>query len=200
MNDAFYKNTISMIDSIEDCLEKRRLLPCLVLLYTGLDVMASLERQQSEGTKAAFVRWVDKYFLKAQPLSCNATELYAARCGVLHTFTAESDLSRQRKARMLIYAWGDASVEDLAQTAVLLNRDDMVSVHVRDLIDAFQHGIAEYIQELNADFKRQRVVTQRAGLWFINMQPDVIRHFLERRGSTGPANKPLPPTAEKRGG
>src|SRR5437016_5607270 len=119
MNDAFYRNTISMIDSIEDCLEKRRFLPCLALLYTGLDVMASLESQPSEGTKAAFVRWVDKYFLKAQPLPCNATELYAARCGILHTFTAESDLSRQGKARMLIYAWGNAAVEDLAQTAAL---------------------------------------------------------------------------------
>ena len=180
MNDAFYKNTIAMIESIEDCLEKRRILPCLVLLYTGLDVMASLDRQSSESSKAAFLRWVDKYFLKARPLACTATELYAARCGVLHTLTAESDLSRQGRARMLIYAWGNAAVDDLAKTAALLKRDDLVSVHVRDLIDAFRSGIAEYVQELDGDTQRQDFVARRAGLWFTNMQPDVIRRFIDQ--------------------
>ena len=89
---------------------------------------------------------------------------------------------------MLIYSWGNAAVEDLAQTVALLNRDDLVSVHIRDLIDAFRHGIAEYVRELDVDIKRQSIVAQHAGLWFTNMQPDVIRQFIERHGSTGSAN------------
>ena len=187
MNDAFYKNTVGLIESIEDCLRKRRVLPCLALLYTGLDVMASLDRQPHESQKAAFLRWVNRYVLRPQPLSCTAVELYAARCGILHAFTAESDLSLQGKARKLIYAWGSAAAEDLAKTTTLLKRDDLVSVHVRDLIDAFRHGIADYVQELESDGHRRDLAVSRAGLWFSNMQSDLIRQFLrhhEERGAS----------------
>jgi hypothetical protein len=188
MNNPLSENTTVMMEAIEDCLEKRRLLPCLALFYTTLDVMASLERIQSEGTQAAFVRWADKYFLKVRSLPCNATDLYAARCAVLHTFTAESDLSRRGRARVLFYAWGNSAAEDLDQTAALLDRGDVISVHVRDLIDALRGGIAEYIRELGADISRQPVVAQRAGLWFTNMQPEVVRQFLESHVSTRPAS------------
>jgi hypothetical protein len=50
-------------DSIEDCVSKGRVLSCLTLLYSAIDILASLERHQQEGTKAAFVRWVDTYML-----------------------------------------------------------------------------------------------------------------------------------------
>jgi hypothetical protein len=184
MNNELRENMVAMIDSMEDCVQKRRILPCLVLLYASLDVMGSLESQPFKATKATFVEWVDNYFLKARPLPCNATELYAARCGILHTLTAESDLSRTGRARKMFYAWGNARAADLAETTVRLGRNDVVSVHVRDLIDAFRDGIARYFQELDADASRQIVVSQRAGLWFTSMQPGVIDRFLSRvRGS-----------------
>jgi hypothetical protein len=41
---AFEENLIALLESIEDCLTKRRILPCLMLLYSGIDVVASLER------------------------------------------------------------------------------------------------------------------------------------------------------------
>ena len=31
--EAFDQNTYALIEAIEECLEKRRLMPCLVLLY-----------------------------------------------------------------------------------------------------------------------------------------------------------------------
>jgi hypothetical protein len=179
MTDGFYQNTVSLIETIEECLEKHRLLPCLILLYTGIDVMASLERRPEEGTKAAFMRWVDGYLLKVRPLPCTSTEMYAARCGILHTFSADSDLSRRGKARELLYAWGVAQPETLAQAASALGRDNVVVVHIRDLLDAFRHGIADYVQELEADVRRQDTVAQRAGLWFVNMEFNLVQQFIE---------------------
>lgn len=82
---AFDDNVTQLFDAIEDCLAKGRLLPCLTLLYSGIDVIASLERKPGEGACAAFVRWTEENLLKVHPLQCTGLELYAARCGVVHT-------------------------------------------------------------------------------------------------------------------
>jgi hypothetical protein len=37
---AFYQNVIEQFDAIEDCLAKRRVIPCLSLAYSTLDVFA----------------------------------------------------------------------------------------------------------------------------------------------------------------
>jgi hypothetical protein len=189
MPDGLYQNIISLIESIEECLEKRRFLPCLTLLYTGIDVIASLERRPEEKPKTAFIRWVDGYLLRARALPCTSTELYAARCGILHTFSADSDLSRRGKARKVFYAWGTAPVGDLAQAASILDRNDIVAVHIRDLIDGFRDGVAGYFQEIGADTRRQDAVAQHAGLWFVKMQPEPLRQLIKAHREIGPANK-----------
>lgn len=183
--DGFYQNTKALIDSIEECLEKRRLLPCLTLLYVGIDIVAALERKHRESTKAAFVRWVNRYLLKARSLPCTALELYAARCGIVHTFTPDSDLSRKGQARKILYGWGTAKVEDLQEASNILVRTDCVAVHVRDLIDAFRCGLAEYLKELAPDPERQQAVRRRAGLWFVHLDQNVVKKFVELHKNDG---------------
>jgi len=92
-------------DSIEDCVSKGRVLSCLTLLYSAIDIFASLERQPNKGTRGSFVRWVDTYMLPNSALQFSSIDLYAARCGIVHAFSAESDLSRSGKARKIVYGW-----------------------------------------------------------------------------------------------
>jgi hypothetical protein len=66
---GLYQNMFAVLEAIDDCLENRRHMPALVLLYSAIDAVASLERQPGEGTKAAFTRWVDAHMLKAFPPS-----------------------------------------------------------------------------------------------------------------------------------
>ena len=54
---AFEENLIALLKSIEECLAKGRILPCLMLLYAGIDVVASLEAGRA-GPRA-FRRWVN---------------------------------------------------------------------------------------------------------------------------------------------
>src|SRR5664280_369361 len=110
---AYYKAALDLKDSIEDCLVKCRILPCLILLYSGIDVFASLEAQPGQSTKDAFLYWVEAYMLKGRSLSCSALDLYAARCGIIHAFSWSSDLSRSGKARKIMYAWGTADAAKL---------------------------------------------------------------------------------------
>ena len=178
---SFYDNTIALVEAIEDCLDKRRILPCLALLYTGIDVVASLERGQHEGTKASFTRWVEAYLLKARSLRCTALELYAARCGIIHSFTADSDLFQKGKVRQIHYAWGNAKAGDLQDVGRLIGRHQYVAVHVRDLIDAFRHGLAAYVEDVRRDPRRQHAVEKRAGLWFTNVGQGLVKVLLATR-------------------
>ncbi len=59
--DHLIENIETLIDTVENLRTSKRLLPCLSLLYTGMDVMDSLERQPGEGTKQSFTHWADTY-------------------------------------------------------------------------------------------------------------------------------------------
>jgi hypothetical protein len=101
---ALGKNLIALVESMEDCMAKGRLLPCLVLLYSAIDIVASLESGKASGS--AFMAWSDKYLLQGTSLACTASDLYGARCGILHILSAESDISRKGTAHRIQYAMG----------------------------------------------------------------------------------------------
>jgi hypothetical protein len=52
------KHMIDLLDAIEDSYEKARYMPCLVLLYSGIDVVASLEPSKGTGVGDRFKKWV----------------------------------------------------------------------------------------------------------------------------------------------
>ena len=221
---AFEENLIGLLESVEDCLAKRRILPCLMLLYSGIDVIASLET--GKASRSVFIRWVNKYLLKAASLSCTALagcgkslnrddsppqglkpslilhdlrgakaplyhsaagfrdffrsllDLYGARCGILHTFSAKSDMSAQGQAREIVYAWGNAKAADLAETSKVLGRNDCV-LHLRELINAFRVGLADSLEEVMKDDKRKQKLEAGAGLWFTHLDQETVKTFLK---------------------
>jgi hypothetical protein len=107
--------------------------------------MGSWERKPNEGSKSAFVRWVDENMLRERKLTCTSIEL-DAQCAVLHAFTSESDRSRAGQTCGIVYAWGNSRAEDLAEAGRRLGRGE-VSVHIRDLIESFPAGLASYLEE-----------------------------------------------------
>jgi hypothetical protein len=164
-----------LFESIEDCFAKNRLLPCLALVYSGIDVVASLEARPDEKVQVRFVKWVENYLLKAGPLHCSAIELYAARCGIVHTFTSRSSFSKKGKARSIYYAWGIADVADFEKASKILGRADIVMIHVRDLIDAFRQAVVNYLDEIDAQPHRGQAIESALGHWFMNCNPKQIK-------------------------
>src|SRR5438270_13604050 len=61
----------------------------LILLYAAIDAMAymSLPETETYVRPVDFIRWVDKYMISTGWLNVTSRELYAARCGLLHTFS-----------------------------------------------------------------------------------------------------------------
>ncbi len=179
---GFYANAMQQLESAEDCLKKGRVLSSLCLLYSLMDVTASLERRSGEGTKSAFVRWVDENMLKGRSSPYSALDLYGARCGVLHSFTPDSDLSREGQARKVIYAWGTARAEDLAETARNIGRDE-IAVHIVDLMDCFRRGLETYLDGVMHSPERLKQAERNAELWFTKMDRRVVDDFLRLCGS-----------------
>lgn len=178
MTKAFYQHITSLVGAIDNCLKAKEILPALILIHVGIDVVASLERRPEEGTKLAFIRWVDEYLLRARNLPCTALELYGGRCAVLHSLAAESDLSRSGKVRPVIYAWGNASADDLQKTSDALNEPPHVVIHVSELLEGFRMGVGSYLQELEHEPERRVHVRENAGLWMTSISKELVGAFL----------------------
>jgi hypothetical protein len=142
-----------------------------------------------EGTKASFVRWVESYMLKAKPLGCTAIDLYAARCGIVHSMSAESDLSRQDKAARILYVWGTAKPDEINQAGRALidagekaARPNDVAVHISDLIDAFKLALKAYMEEIAGEPERQADILRSGSIWLGNLPRSVLTQFLAADG------------------
>ena len=154
-------------------------MPALVLIYSAIDSVswvASDEDNQQVGKR--FQVWVDTWMLQKYPLPCTALELYAARCGILHTLTPKSDLSEKKNVRRISYAWGTAQQKDLEESIKRLEYPGLVAVHVNDIFNSFKNGFADFLDSLEKDEVKRNLFVQKAGEHFANTEISVISEFL----------------------
>jgi len=178
---ALYKNIMLLGSGIDACVKKKLSGPALILIYSGIDTVGWLDSSEDYATRTSFVKWVDAYLLKAKPLECTSLELYAARCGLLHSFTPDSQLSSLGKARRICYAWGKASVQDLQRTIDLTNKSGKyVAVHVDDLYEAWRLGILQFTEEVEKDRDRKSRVCKKADKFFSELGLETVRKVLTK--------------------
>ena len=159
--------------AIGDCLERGQHFAALILLYAGIDIIASIEMKKGNN-KNSFIRWADSYLIPAKSLACTAIELYSARCGILHTMTAESDLSRSGQARAIYYSWGSADSSALNSAIEMSEaKGKVVIVNVEELSDAFMTAVLNWAAEVRQDPARQERIEAKATEWFVNMHTEV---------------------------
>jgi hypothetical protein len=160
-----------LVQTVDVLSERQLRLPALLVLYAGIDIMASLDRPESssEVKPTDFVKWADRYLLAGTRLACSAEDLYAARCGLLHTYVAESRRSRDGKATQIWYAWGDASAEELQARINVAEVPPAVAVHVGDLSAAFRLGIERFKQSILDESEKANLVYERAAKFFGNL-------------------------------
>lgn len=156
----------------EFCLQARVITPILVLIYSAIDVAGWLYASNSTASpNARFTNWVARYLLPARNLGCSPLELYGARCGLVHNFSAASDLSRQLKVREILYAWGDSDIETLRGLSKIANiqipgRQPTVQyteIQIEDLISAFRDGLRRFFEDARMDARLGARVVERSG-------------------------------------
>lgn len=184
----YYQAMTQLKDSIDDCLTNGRVLSCLTLLYSAIDVLASLERLPNEGIQSAFVRWVDRYMLPNNAFHFSSVDLFAARCGIIHAFSAESDLSRKGRANKIVYAWGTARVDVLHRVGRALGRSE-ISVHVRDLVDGFGLAVIQYIDDVADHPDQHQGFFQSTTNWLVGVDSSSFDELLTVRNAASELSK-----------
>jgi hypothetical protein len=179
--DKFHHRTSQLLKAINLCLEQRLELPSLVLIYSTMDTMGWLYSDDPKANISHnFKRWVSRYVTTGSSLRCTPDDLWAARCALLHTFTAESKLSDKGKARRLCYAWGNASISQLH--AAIDSRPGMaqkfVGVHVNELFRQLCDGMTRFLGDLDADPELASTGYERSNRFYADLSKEALGDLL----------------------
>lgn len=178
--ELFNKNIKQLLDAIQICIEKELITPSLILIYSAIDIMSWLNSEHpKESVKARFTHWVDRYMLSAKPLKCTAIELYGARCGLVHTFTAESDLSQQGTIRQIIYASGASKASKLSAMITTAKLSNYVPLQVEELLEAVRRGLEAFKKELSGNPSKAAKVSAKGGKFFKTVSNKGIDDLLQ---------------------
>lgn len=131
----------------------------IILVYCGIDALAylSMPQNQERVRQEDFVAWVDRYLVFRDGLRLPGIEVYAARCAMVHTYTAEAGLHRAGRVRRKI-GYMDEALPEIQASADVQN---LVLVSVRGLVDALCGGVQTFLRELVQDEPRRRTVARR---------------------------------------
>lgn len=170
MNDAVViQNMANHSEAVRLCLANRLIVPALILIYTGIDFVASLARPatQSDVTKNDFIRWAERFMDCRQRLGVSGLDLYAARCGVVHTYTADSKLHRAGQAKRIFYSWGNQEPHEANSLVRRLGYSE-VFIKIESLFDTFNHGLEKFGTAMTKDEQLTTLVVSRGGQLFSN--------------------------------
>ena len=160
---------IEQVEAIALCLDRNYPFAALILLYVSIDTLGwiAAEREDAPVGKR-FVAWIERYMLPDAGLPCNGVDLYAARCGLLHRLSWESDLSVAGRARELYFVWGNRPLGVLADFLAERN-DRAIAMRIEDLLRAFHVGIRRFVEDLQRDPPRAAVAAERSAKIFDNL-------------------------------
>jgi hypothetical protein len=93
------KGVMNLLNEIAQCQKADATVAAVAMIFVCIDTMAFLAMPASQTAqgKQDFIGWVDTY-LKAdpiQPYQYRGIDVYAARCSLLHAFSAETEAHRK---------------------------------------------------------------------------------------------------------
>jgi hypothetical protein len=131
----------------------------LILMYSAIDTMAHLSCPpgKTKERKKNFIAWCEKYIQLPGQDQLTGLELFGARCGLLHTHSATSDLSIKGQVREMSYA--DKLTPPIKYVPSVA--PDQVIVSATALIEAFLSGIDRYLIDIYKDPEMGKLADQR---------------------------------------
>lgn len=130
----------------------------ILLIYAAIDVMAFLDMpaSQSDVTSKDFIHWAEMYLKFPGRTQLAGADLYGARCGILHTYSEQSKMSRAGKCRMLCY------VADMPGDPVRdAGHQQYVMVSVAGLKAALFVAIDRFLVDVFASSQRAQITEKR---------------------------------------
>jgi hypothetical protein len=136
----------------------------LIVVYSGIDAFGLLAAPPKvlDANRTTFKQWCEDYILpRLQTVeggAITAVDLYAARCGVLHTSTPLSSLERDGNACQLFYEFKGKTGVNM----ILSARQMPLRVDIEKLTMAFKEGDVAFLKDLQNDTNRLKAADERA--------------------------------------
>ena len=118
---------VDLVAEIKKCEAAGATVAAVAMAFVCIDTMAflAMPTSQTSQTRSDFIAWVDQYLTAhpSQTYQYRGIDVYAARCGLLHAFTAEADLHRRDQTiRMFVYHDGGQHTFDpsISPTVVVI--------------------------------------------------------------------------------
>lgn len=146
-----------IIGDIRFVLENNRYRAAVVLIYSGIDAMATLDRPEKaeKVNRKDFINWTETY-MHFNSGSVSGVELYSARCAILHNYGVCSGLTNQGMARKIGYV-DNSALDVMASPEV----KGLLLLSIHGLADAFIKGVANYLKLLEDQPYKRKLVAGR---------------------------------------
>jgi len=149
-----------IVNDIHVCLKNNAPTGAVLLTYCALDAMAflSMPAGKQKVVGPDFKNWVEKYMKTGpeQPYQYDKEDLYGARCGIVHTYGAESDLSRENKCKKIVY-----KPNCLKHFYVPAKHPDLVVLGVDLFIQDFYDAVDKFLADIEKDENLKKRVDAR---------------------------------------
>lgn len=139
--------------AIETCVNEDLPEASLTLIYSGIGTFGLLAALPGivDASGDTYKQWCDKYILpritSVEGDAVKAVDLWAARCGVLHTSTPLSKLEREGKAHQIWYQFLGKAGMNLIMDAKLRP----LGLDIQNLAIAFKEGGLAFLADLKQD-------------------------------------------------
>jgi hypothetical protein len=178
------KAITDVLEAAALCLTHEKVLPGVCLVLIAIDTMSTLSRPAGTAHgRRHFVEWVDKYLLPGSGLPCTALEIYAARCGLLHSQSPRSELGEAGQVRDIWYALGPATASGLQAAAdKSLRSGRVVGVQLEQLLQAVQAATLRFGMVVNLDLELEKLVEERSMAMFTRFTSEVASESKAAKG------------------
>jgi len=185
INPFIHRNFSQIFQTVRWSLDQKLTIPALILIYTAIDIAAGLNGG-SGNPQQKFEHWVNEYLSPETSFRCSASDLFGARCGLVHGFSPVSGLSKKGKARKIVYAHGTSKAETLAKLTRTVRMTEVV-LHVEGLFECTRQGIGHFLEEAENNPGKNALLAAKAGEVFGEMtEEDVSKLQVWTRQKLGP--------------
>lgn len=149
-NNNIYTSTIGQICKDIDSSYKNNVYSgCVILILCGIDAMAALAMpiSQKNITSKYFMEWVGKYMRTAadQSYQYDPIDIWGARCGIVHRYSAKSDISDKNKCKIFVYHDGSDHIFNPKVN------NKLVVISILRLKEDFKKAVCKYMRAALAD-------------------------------------------------
>ena len=150
---------------IKVALDNGAITGALIITYSAIDAMAALmmPENQKNVRPRDFISWVEKYMKtdSKQPYQYEGIDLYGARCGLVHRFSATSRLSDSGDCKVFNYHNGS---EHIYKPSV---HDDLVAISWPRFIKDFFGAMEDFLTDIMKDKELKKKVDSRIDHLFL---------------------------------